>query len=111
MAAVMRQPMSLARDLAFDLEPSTGQLGRAGQGWRQAEAARLVETVARRVAGLHGCLPGLAPTPLLQPHREGSVYQDTESLVRLLTRAGDLVSLPHDLRVPLARQVCPRELL
>ena len=37
------------------------------------------------------------------PKCEESVYKNTENIVQVMTRSGDVVSLPYDLRVPFAR--------
>ncbi|KAJ4436658.1 hypothetical protein ANN_16789 [Periplaneta americana] len=54
-----------------------------------------------RVFQKHGatCLS----TPLLMPRN--SLYDNTESCVRLMTHSGGIVTIPHDLRVPFARYV------
>ncbi|XP_031785554.1 eIF-2-alpha kinase GCN2 [Nasonia vitripennis] len=43
-------------------------------------------------------------TPLLMP-KSGPLYSTTDSCVRLMTRTGSIVSIPHDLRAPFARYV------
>jgi translation initiation factor 2-alpha kinase 4 len=54
-----------------------------------------------RVFQKHGatCLS----TPLLMPRN--TLYDNTESCVRLMTHSGGIVSMPHDLRAPFARYV------
>jgi translation initiation factor 2-alpha kinase 4 len=42
-------------------------------------------------------------TPLLMP--QNTLYDNTESCVRLMSYSGGIVTIPHDLRVPFARYV------
>lgn len=43
------------------------------------------------------------PTPVLMPKTE--VYEDSDTFVNLMCHSGNIVTLPHDLRIPFARYI------
>ena len=95
--AVMKQPMSLAKDISYDTEAGL-RLNTRSAGLAQ----RLVDK-ARRALELHGAVSIEAPS--LLPRGEEWPYSGTEGVVVTMTRSGDIVSLPYDLRTQFARYI------
>ena len=93
--AVMKQPMSLDKDISYDREAGL-RLSTRTAGLAQ----RLVDK-ARRALELHGAVSIEAPS--LVPRGEEWPYIGTEGVVVTMTRSGDIVSLPYDLRIQFAR--------
>jgi len=92
--SVLRQPMSLPKDISYDTEIPKMNM-------RLANAAAFFFNTAKKVFELHGAIQMEAPHML--PKCEESVYKNTDNIVQVMTRSGDVVSLPYDLRVPFAR--------
>jgi len=92
--AVLKQPMSLPKDISYDTEIPKMTI-------RLANASNLFFDTAKKVFELHGAIQMEAPHML--PKCEESVYKHTDNIVQVMTRSGDVVSLPYDLRVPFAR--------
>ena len=95
--AVMKQPMSVDKDISYDSDTVLQR-----PGLRHSTALGHVLGVSRRVLELHGAV--LMEAPCLLPRGEDWVYSDTDSaVVTVMTRSGDVVSLPYDLRSQFAR--------
>eukprot|EP00092_Neocalanus_flemingeri_P000288 GFUD01000308.1.p1 GENE.GFUD01000308.1~~GFUD01000308.1.p1 ORF type:complete len:1589 (+),score=464.17 GFUD01000308.1:43-4809(+) len=92
--AVLRRPMSLPKDISYDTEMSKMNI-------RLANASVTFLNSARKVFELHGAIQMEAPHML--PKCEESVYKNTDNIVQVMTKSGDVVTLPFDLRVPFAR--------
>ena len=88
--------MSLDRDVDYDTE--TQKITP-----RMASAHKQVTQTCRKVLELHGALPLDCPSLLPRGKAEDWVYSGTDSVVQVMTRSGDTVSLPFDLRVSFAR--------
>ena len=95
--AVMKQPVSLDKDISYDTETPKLTV-------RHAAATQHVVERARRVLELHGAVC-VESVPSLLPRGEDWPHAGTESAVVAMTRAGDVVSLPHDLRTQWARHL------
>ena len=92
--AVMKQPMSLDKDISYDTEAGRINPRLASLGGRLMERAR-------RALELHGAV--CLDSPGLLPRGEQWPYTGGESVVVTMTRSGDIVSLPFDLRTQFAR--------
>ena len=95
-SAVIGQPMAAARDVDYDTETGRTSI-------RLATAHQRVAASCRAVVERHGALPVDSPHLLPKCKGEDWVYSATENVVQVMTRSGDTVSLPYDLRVPFAR--------
>ncbi|XP_012285402.1 eIF-2-alpha kinase GCN2 [Orussus abietinus] len=100
-ACCFAQEVTPAEDITYDMSlPGRGiasSVSLKSQFLQESVKLKVVE-VFRRHGGV--CIA----TPLLMP-KSGHVYSLTDSCVRLMTRTGSIVSIPHDLRAPFARYV------
>lgn len=98
-ACCFDQQVTPAEDITYDMNlPSRGianSLSAKSQFIQENVRAKVVE-VFRRHGGVN------LTTPLLMP-KSGELYNLTDSCVKLMTRTGSIVSVPHDLRAPFAR--------
>ncbi|XP_043271459.1 eIF-2-alpha kinase GCN2 [Venturia canescens] len=98
-ACCFDQQVTPAEDITYDMNlPSRGianSLSAKSQFIQENVRTKVVE-VFRRHGGVN------LATPLLMP-KSGQLYNLTDSCVKLMTRAGSIVSVPHDLRAPFAR--------
>ncbi|XP_023718266.1 eIF-2-alpha kinase GCN2 isoform X3 [Cryptotermes secundus] len=95
-SSCFKQEVTRAEDITFDMN--------VGKSTSLPIPLMLQELAKERIVRVfqkHGatCLS----TPLLMP--QNTLYDNTESCVRLMTHSGGIVSIPHDLRVPFARYV------
>ncbi|XP_012255300.2 eIF-2-alpha kinase GCN2 [Athalia rosae] len=97
----LAQKVTPAEDITYDMNLPT-------RGFASCPTSKLQflqENVKSKVIGVfqkHGgiCLG----SPLLMP-KSSQLYNHNDSCVKLMTRTGSVVSLPHDLRAPFARYV------
>ena len=92
--AVMKQPMSLDKDLSYDTEIQKMNI-------RLAAVTQHVIDSSKKVLELHGAV--LMDSPCLLPRGEDWHFSSTDHVVTAMTRSGDVVSLPYDLRTQFAR--------
>ena len=92
----MTQVASLPVDIAFDME-----VPKLATVRRQTLATEHFLAVARRVFESHGAVNMSSPD--LLPAGRDSPYRDIDQVVKVMTRGGDVVTLPYDLRVSWAR--------
>lgn len=98
--ACLSQPVTRAKDIFFDGDtPKGGTVGMRRIGLAHIELRRAVEAVFQR----HGAVPVESAHLLLPATAACPWRRDMETPVKLMTRSGDVVLLPHDLRVPFAR--------
>ena len=98
--ACLSQPVGRAKDIFYDGDPPKGgTTGLRRTGRALMELRRAIETVFQR----HGAVPVEAAHLLLPATTTCPWRRDMETPVRLMTRSGEVVMLPHDLRVPFAR--------
>ena len=91
---VLKHPMSLPKDISYDTEIPKMNI-------KHADTTKMIFDKARKIFELHGAIPMEAPH--LLPKCEESLYKNTDNIVQVMTRSGDVVLLPYDLRVPFAR--------
>ncbi|KAJ8673725.1 hypothetical protein QAD02_004987, partial [Eretmocerus hayati] len=95
------QEVTPAEDITYDMSlparGSTNSLLPKFRFFHEGVKAKVIEIFQR-----HGGV--CVSTPLLMP-KSGPLYSLTDTCVRLMTRTGSVVSLPHDLRAPFARYV------
>lgn len=99
-ASCFTQDVTPAEDITYDMNlPARGMpvLSSKKQFLQESVKQKIVE-IFQKHGGIH------LATPLLMPK---SVQHSnfTESSVKLMTRTGSIVSIPHDLRTPFARYV------
>lgn len=100
-ASCFTQEVTPAEDITYDMNlPARGT-----PSGLSSEKLFLQESVKKKIIEIfrkHGgvCLT----TPLLMP-KSGQHCIFTESSVKLMTRTGSIVSIPHDLRTPFARYI------
>jgi len=94
----LQQPMPLSADIAYDMD-----VPKVSQVKKQTLATEYFLSVARKVFDTHGAVFMGAPDML--PQARDIPYGQMDNLVKVMTRGGDVVSLPFDLRVSWARYV------
>lgn len=100
-ASCFMQEVTPAEDITYDMNlPARGT-----PSGLSSEKLFMQESVKKKIVEIfqrHGgmCLA----TPLLMP-KSSQHCSFTESSVKLMTRTGSIVSIPHDLRTPFARYV------
>ncbi|KAK9685767.1 hypothetical protein QE152_g37698 [Popillia japonica] len=92
-ASCFNQPISYAQDIIYDRDPSIPN------AYKHLKVYDFVRKSIIKIFKLHGGQN--LPTPLLMP--KSKFYENVDSYVRLMTHSGNIVSIPHDLRVPFAR--------
>lgn len=95
------QDVTPAEDITYDMNLPAREIPNLLSSKKQF----LQENVKRKIVEIfqkHGgiCLT----TPLLMP-KASQHYNFTESSVKLMTRTGSVVCIPHDLRTPFARYI------
>ncbi|XP_025831674.1 eIF-2-alpha kinase GCN2 [Agrilus planipennis] len=99
-ASCFDQTVTPAQDLTYDMDlPAVSSI-------KSLQVCELVKETVVKIFKLHGGQN--ITTPLLIP--KSKYYETSESCVKLMTHAGSIVSLPHDLRVPFARYVAWNEI-
>lgn len=95
------QEVTPAEDITYDMNlpaRETPSLLSSKKLFLQENIKRKIVEIFKKHGGL--CLT----TPLLMP-KSGQHSSFTESSVKLMTRTGSVVSIPHDLRTPFARYI------
>ena len=92
----MSQPMSLPKDVHFD-----GDTVKPGLVRKLGAAYALFHCVAQEVFELHGAVP--LDSHLMLPMNAQNPWKGLETSVQIMTRSGDIICLPHDLRISFAR--------
>ncbi|XP_060526951.1 eIF-2-alpha kinase GCN2 isoform X2 [Cylas formicarius] len=93
-SACLKQTLSPALDITYDKDQSSDSV----KYWPLYEfVMELCVKIFKKHGGEH------LSTPLFMP--KSKYYENTESCVKVMTRFGNVVSIPHDLRVPFARYV------
>ncbi|XP_077285683.1 eukaryotic translation initiation factor 2 alpha kinase Gcn2 isoform X2 [Arctopsyche grandis] len=95
--ACFQQELTPAEDITYDMN----LLKTTGLHHKQSLIITFVKEMVIKVFKLHGGVE--LTTPLLLPMCH--LYDPVESSVRLMTHSGDVVHIPHDLRVPFARYI------
>jgi translation initiation factor 2-alpha kinase 4 len=100
-ACCFSQEVTPAEDITYDMNlparVATNSLLPKSRFLQENIKSKVVEVFQK-----HGGIS--VTTPLLMP-KSGPLYNVTDSCVRLMTRTGSIVSIPHDLRAPFARYV------
>ncbi|XP_078042063.1 eukaryotic translation initiation factor 2 alpha kinase Gcn2 isoform X2 [Augochlora pura] len=93
------QEVTPADDITYDMNlPSRGYINfLSWKKYQEGVKCKVIE-IFQRHGGVH------LDTPLLMPKSRQS-YSFLDSGVRLMTRSGNIVCIPHDLRAPFARYV------
>ncbi|XP_030764956.1 eIF-2-alpha kinase GCN2 [Sitophilus oryzae] len=94
-SSCFKQTITLAQDITYDRDPTAPSLS------KPLNLYEFVRDVCIKIFKQHGG-QNLA-TPLLMP--KSKYYEEIESCVKLMTHFGNIVLLPHDLRVPFARYI------
>ena len=88
--------MSLPKDVHFDGDTvKPGQLRKLGAAYAHFRSS------AQEVFARHGAVP--LDAHLLLPVNAQNPWRAQDTAVQIMTRSGDVVCLPHDLRIPFAR--------
>jgi len=98
-AACMEQKISPVEDITYDME--TGKPCTVNTCLRTLSLIQRVKCVIRSTFEKHGAVE--VSTPLLIP--KSKFYQKNETCVNMMCHSGNVVSIPHDLRIPFARFV------
>lgn len=95
------QEVTPAEDITYDMNlPTRGNVNLNIQ-----KTKSLHESVKKKVVTIFQRHGGICfTTPLLMP-KSGELYDTNESCVKLMTRTGNIVTIPYDLRAPFARYV------
>lgn len=102
-ASCFKQIVGAAEDVTFDMAVTQKVLSLQ----RFLVLQDMAKDVVVRVFKKHGAVS--FTTPLLMP--QSDVYSEVDSVVRLMTRWGGIVNVPHDLRVNFARYVAWNNIL
>ncbi|XP_034249523.1 eIF-2-alpha kinase GCN2 isoform X2 [Thrips palmi] len=102
-ASCFKQNVGAAEDVTFDMAVTQKVLSLQ----RFLVLQDMAKGVVVRVFKKHGAVS--FTTPLLMPQCD--VYSEVDSVVRLMTRWGGIVNVPHDLRVNFARYVAWNNIL
>ncbi|XP_056630081.1 eIF-2-alpha kinase GCN2 [Diorhabda sublineata] len=94
-ASCFKQSLTSVQDLTYDKDPSAQNLA------KPLLLQEFVKEVCIKIFKQHGGQN--LTTPLLMP--KNKFNENLDSYVKLMTHFGGIVSLPHDLRVPLARYI------
>ncbi|CAG9763995.1 unnamed protein product [Ceutorhynchus assimilis] len=94
-SSCFKQKITPAQDITYDRDPIVPISS------KPLNVLEFVREACVKIFKQHGA-QNLA-TPLLMP--KSKYYEDAESCVKLMTHFGNIVSLPHDLRVSFARYV------
>ncbi|XP_032674850.1 eIF-2-alpha kinase GCN2 isoform X2 [Odontomachus brunneus] len=100
-ASCFTQEVTPAEDITYDMNlpaRETPSVLSSKKLFLQENIKRKIVEIFKKHGGL--CLT----TPLLMP-KSGQHSSFTESSVKLMTRTGSIVSIPHDLRTPFARYI------
>ena len=88
--------MSLPKDVHFD-----GDTIKPGLVRKLGVAYALFRSTAQEVFQRHGAVP--LDSHVMLPVNAQNPWKTQDTSVQIMTRSGDVVSLPHDLRIPFAR--------
>lgn len=93
------QEVTPADDITYDMNlPSRGHINfLSWKKYQEGVKCKVIE-IFQRHGGVY------LETPLLMP-KSRQFCNFSDSNVKLMTRNGNVVSIPHDLRVPLARYI------
>ena len=90
----LNQTMDMKRDAIYDIDLELPNKFFSKQEFVRSQVLKVFEK--------HGAIQVSVPN-LMPKGKSNDIYERTENVVKAMTRSGNVVYLPFDLRVPLAR--------